>query len=434
MLKIVGIFLLAILTSFYFFPFEFNFLPGINTKMAMAGLGLMLLPFNLTIQRNSIINRNFFALSLWAGIVSLIGLFSVVYNNTHDYTYATYIISMWVWTSAAYIVILSMKKLHGYISVELVCNYLIAVCVIQCIIALLQDQLPSLRHYLNSLWMSEDYSSKMEGRLYGFGASLDVAGSRFSAILVMIVYLLMRKAKSSGVQIGIYILAFIIIVIVGNMIARTTIVGVAISLCYAIYLYQVSPRTHTLSLRHIFAWLGGILLVLVPLLIYWFQTNPSFQESFRFGFEGFFSLVEKGKWEVHSNEVLNNMYVFPDNVKTWTIGDGYFDNPYWLDPYYIGVKWHGFYKQTDVGYLRFIYYFGLVGLIAIFGFMCKVGNICARNFVHYNSMFVIILLLNFVIWFKVSTDIFLVFALFLCISREENEKYEKHCLMDNQGQ
>ena len=40
-------------------------------------------------------------------------------------------------------------------------------------------------------------------------------------------------------------------------------------------------------------------------------------------------------------------------------------------------------------------------------------------------MFAILLLLNFIIWFKVSTDIFLVFALFLYISKEENDEYER---------
>ena len=30
-----------------------------------------------------------------------------------------------------------------------------------------------------------------------------------------------------------------------------------------------------------------------------------------------------------------------------------------------------------------------------------------------------------IVWLKVSTDIFLVFAIFLCVSKEENEAYDK---------
>ena len=38
----------------------------------------------------------------------------------------------------------------------------------------------------------------------------------------------------------------------------------------------------------------------------------------------------------------------------------------------------------------------------------------------YRYMFVAMLLLNLIIWVKVSTDIFLAFAPFLCISMEED--------------
>ena len=56
------------------------------------------------------------------------------------------------------------------------------------------------------------------------------------------------------------------------------------------------------------------------------------------------------------------MYVFPDNLKTWLIGDGYFSNPYNIDPYFTGRFVGGYYMSTDVGYLRFIFYSGLVGI------------------------------------------------------------------------
>ena len=41
----------------------------------------------------------------------------------------------------------------------------------------------------------------------------------------------------------------------------------------------------------------------------------------------------------------------PDNLHTWIIGDGYIVNPK-DDPYYIGEVTKGYYKNTDIGYLR----------------------------------------------------------------------------------
>ena len=149
MFRAVGMVLLTILTSFYFFPFEFTFLPGVNTKMAMAGVGLILMIVQLARQRGSIINKDIFQVSIGAGVVSLISLFAVTWNDTYDYTYATYLVSMWVWLSGAYVVIQAIKKLHGGISVELVCNYLIVVCVAQCLIAFAMTQYLPLKNFVD---------------------------------------------------------------------------------------------------------------------------------------------------------------------------------------------------------------------------------------------------------------------------------------------
>lgn len=60
--------------------------------------------------------------------------------------------------------------------------------------------------------------------------------------------------------------------------------------------------------------------------------------------------------------------------------------------------------------------------------MCKVTKVCMNRFASYRSLFGVILLLNFAVWFKVSSDIFLVFALFLCINEEDNQIEEQKSL------
>ena len=80
---------------------------------------------------------------------------------------------------------------------------------------------------------------------------------------------------------------------------------------------------------------------------------------------------------------------------------------------------------TDIGYLRFLFYFGTIGLTTFIIYFCKVAKACAERFPKYATMFMLILAINMIVWLKVSTDIFLVFAIFLCISKEDNEEYEK---------
>ncbi len=58
-------------------------------------------------------------------------------------------------------------------------------------------------------------------------------------------------------------------------------------------------------------------------------------------------------------------------------------------------------------------------------FVCKAGAYCIKNLAKYKLMFVLLLLANFIIWFKVSTDIFLVFALFLMIQGNEQKQFDE---------
>ena len=55
----------------------------------------------------------------------------------------------------------------------------------------------------------------------------------------------------------------------------------------------------------------------------------------------------------------------------------------------------------------------------------KAGKICIKKLARYKVMFILLLLANYVIWFKVSTDIFLVFALFFMVRQDEEELFDQ---------
>ena len=161
------------------------------------------------------------------------------------------------------------------------------------------------------------------------------------------------------------------------------------------------------------------------MIIFLYNNNNSILENLRFAFEGFFSLIETGEWQTHSNDMLKNMVVFPDNLRTWLIGDGYFNGPSIVgsssfDPFYIGPNYGYFYKGTDIGYLRYIFYYGLIGLITFSIYFIKTSQICIKYFKPYKLMFVMILLMNFIGWLKVSSDIFPVFSIYLVLAMDSS--------------
>lgn len=398
--------------------------------MILAVCGLVVLGIRLV--QNQIparLDKSFLTLSMWALAISLMSLFTMTYNGTHDGSFATYFMSMWVWLGGAYMVVSMIRWIHGCVGVQLVANYLIAVCSIQCMFAMLFQYYPTFDSSVQSIIGGKEafMGAETGDRLHGIGCALDVAGFKFAAVLCMIGYLIKHLRNKGETRIFIiYMMCFVIISIVGNMISRSTIVGVILVALYWLYCLLLNGRKSPFV---IYSFL--VIAITVPIIIGLYHSSPIIHKNLRFGFEGFFSLVESGEWKTSSNDILKNMVVFPDNLKTWLIGDGYAANPLdssgeWYDPYYIGPSFHGYYMQTDIGYCRYIFYFGVIGLAIFIGYFINIFEILERRSPEWKMIFLGILLVNFIAWTKVSSDLFVVFALFLCISKEDEESVKNH--------
>lgn len=422
--RLIAIILGLVVISFYYFPVELSIFPVSNSKNLLAGLGVLVAVMVISRHRSASMDKGLLVLTGLAMLISLAGLVAVSYNSTNDYTYARYVRPFITWLSAAYGAVFLIRQLHGRMSVEILCNYFIAMCVLQCVSVLLIDNFPAFKSWANSTIMGLDYVDNID-RKYGLGPTLDVAGTRFAAVEIMAAFMIHKKQVTQENKMMIaYIAALLFILVVGNMVARTTTIGAGVALVYLVWMNK--DKLYNISKNSQF-WknLIGVTAIGIIVIVYLYNNNAVFRENFRFAFEGFFSWWETGEWQTRSTDAWKGMIIWPDNLKTWLIGDGYFDGPTGKDPYYVGPINGGYYKWTDIGYLRFIFYFGMLGLLLFIGFFIKATHICVSRFARYKYMFIFFCLLNMFIWFKVSTDIFIVFAPFLCISQEENEEYER---------
>ena len=68
---------------------------------------------------------------------------------------------------------------------------------------------------------------------------------------------------------------------------------------------------------------------------------------------------------------------------------------------------------TDIGYLRFIFYFGVIGLFAISAVMIYAAYTGAAYFDEYKWIPIVGCIINFIVWLKVSTDLFPFIVLFV---------------------
>lgn len=422
MIRAFLIFLTLVFTDLYFFPIELKAFPGVNSKMILAAIGLVWCLISLPTHNKNSLDSSFFTISAWAAVVSFIAFIAITVNNTFDNTYVYYIVSMWVWLGGAYFVVKIIHKVHGRISVELVTYYLLAVCVSQCTLALIMNTYHPLRTAVDDILGGEGFMRGMKDRIYGIGAALDVAGLRFAGVLALTGFV---GANVSGAnanrKFALLLLCFLFVSVTGCFIGRSTIIGTAVGGAYWILSRKLLSVQSAIGIR--WAIVGCMLLIGTATVIILYHKNQLFHENFRFGFEGFFSMAETGEFQTNSTDILKNMVVWPETAHTWIIGDGYMENPssiYEVGPYYTGESYGGFYKGTDIGYLRFIFYFGIFGLLAFIAFFLSVFRRLSLKFPPYKTMFLLLLAVNFIGWLKVSTDLFLVFAPFLCISADNN--------------
>jgi len=386
-----------------------KFLPGVNTKMILAFFGGLAMVFHWIKMEGIYVSKEFFTAVFIALIFSGICYYSVVYvNETNNFDYVSYVVSMFVWYSGAYFLCTAIAYINGKIDIPSVVKLLTTVTVAQCFIALLIEFIPAVKSFVDNVLFTGNQRMNELDRLYGIGAELDVAGVKFASVLVMIAIILSESdfIKSKRGLSTFYIVSFLIISLIGNMIARTTSLGMLIGVGYVTL--KTGFWSGFFSYLNARLWLRTVIVgvIILGVVTTLYNSYYEFYSLFRFAFEGFFNWVETGEWQTASTEVLKNMWVYPDNLKTWIIGDGYF-----LDPYNSAL----YYMQTDVGYLRFIFYCGLVGLSVFCIFFIYLSLSIYARFTKYKILFLLLLVVVFGNWIKVATDIFVVYAIFLAM-------------------
>lgn len=416
--KIRNVFWLLVLTalaSCYVFPVGFHGLPeSLNSKQMLGVVGIALFGLNGLRERSFTISGKTIISCLLACVFSLWCYFCCIYNDTADYAYATYVRSFFIWLGGAYALCAIIKHVHGYVDLELLTRYFVMACIAQCVFVLLVDNNPAFMRFVDAHFY-QDVTPKEVKRLYGIGCSLDSGGVRMCMAEILIAHQLCktRFADRSKLFLAQYIMSFLIIAVVGNMIARTTTVGVVLGLGYIFASYGLIQRG-SLSPKQLKFWnLFWILVgVTVVIGIYLYSTNPDLRKDIRFAFEAFFNFVEKGEFSTASSDVLmERMWVWPHDDYAWLVGYGLFEWGYFYD---LGM-------QTDIGYCRFTLYCGLIGLILFSLYFIYNASIVRRKFRNSTLLALILLALTFVIWLKVSTDIFQLYALLFCLPDELEE-------------
>ena len=406
--KLIVGFILMLVVSFYLFPITFTFLPAsINSKMLVAVFGILSF-IVVSIRKGAAeLSEPVLMSALLAVIFSVWCLVSVTVNNSNQMEYVTYIVSYGTWLTGAYGVYAALRLAHGRVDIEVLVRYLAFVGVFQCVTAVLNDNYDGFSSFIGRIWIGVDYY-KSHYRMYGMGAALDSAGVRFSVIQVMIAHVFATNPhtrRSKRAQL-LFLLSFSVIVIIGSVISRTTLVGSGLGLAYIGLSLAKLRRGGFITLRMLQIYVVFLFAMAGVLLfsMYFYETSRTFHGYMRFGFEAFFNWAETGEFRTSSSDILSTMWVWPKDTMTWVIGSGV------ISVFEIG---------SDIGYCNFIFYCGIVGLalFSIFFLYCHWVQI--RKFQNFRMAAFLLTALTFILWTKVMTDIFFIDALLFCIAGDE---------------
>lgn len=396
MWRYILILITALVVNFFYFPAFSPYLPS-NTKNLLAFAGVALLAYDVIRYRSYEINKYLFGALGLATLYSVVNLVAVEINDEYDFSYANYLTTALVWLFSAYAATWAMRYTHGKVTLKLLTYYLAAICAFHGLLAIAIDNSLTIKSFVDSIFEGGDYMDEID-RLYSIGCGLDVGGIRMAVAQVFIAFLLCVDDEVRRSSRAIYWLLFclIIIAVLGSMIARTTLVGTVLAIATIVLSTQIYTLRITGANIKMYTSFGIVLLLMLPLGVYLYNTDPFFHEQFRFAFEAFFNYAEQGTLRTDSTDVLQTMWRWPETLSGWIIGTGIFGR---------------FAYGTDIGYCRFVLYSGLIGFSVFASFFLYHGYVFVSRYRCYRYLFVALLAVHFIVWAKVATDTFFIWAL-----------------------
>lgn len=286
----------------------------------------------------------------------IVSIVSILINASSDLYYPRYASSLILCYFGTYFFADLFYKVYGEMSVDKLIDYFVIVECIFLFIGLLSFFTPGLYEEFARLQKYNEISlnamDRTEGsRLISIGAQFFTA-SVINGLVLMLIGIRFYCFSMSVKTKVLYLIAFIFILVVGMMMGRTTIIGGAIGLALIALSFTQRRSGKTKTIISLAISLAVVFVVYSEFIA---SGSLDFDVLSEFGFEMFNNYQNGDGFSAHSNERLLDMYnTIPGDLMTWIIGD---------------AKWSEgdhYYMRVDAGYLRGLWYFGIIGLVSLF--------------------------------------------------------------------
>ena len=343
--------LIPIMTFLFIYNVPFTGIPVSSSKiMVLAFLVMLLFDSNgkLSFNRDEIIT---FILGI---VLILVSVLAMVLNATNDTSivYSSFLLVVNNMLGAFLLVKILKRKMM--LSLDYVFNLLITIAVVQAIIMILMMIYePAYRFIADLAFLETRDSIRMRyGNARGYGLASSVTYGLGVVQSFSMFFLARDLQKERKLRHIIYYLLIVVSILVTG---RTALIGIVLSI---VYLLMTDTKAEKKGLRRF----SGIVIIAVMTGIYLSLGAAEnglissiqayvFESANNFNNTGHFSTITG----TNIIKMFDSMKAY--SLKTWIFGDGLYKGE--------GLFYYG---NVDVGFLRHILYFGIIGCIFVFVF------------------------------------------------------------------
>ena len=344
-----------IIVFIFMYIFGFNLIGPIDSSIAVGLILSVYLFFDkkfAKIFNRQICNKRFLCFIFFCLILILWSILVVFINNTYDFSYLKTFIHF-------IICMIIGVELLGYIDskgkMSQIVNYIIICFCIQSLFQVICYAFPSFSNMFN--YFRSQQMIEIGATYNGFrGIALTKSGFFSLSAAYSVIFVLYFSKYNTLTKKAFNNFLILILLIIGTFFAgRTGFVGLVYAIIMKIFFCFWNKKIKFNIVK--FSKLGLILFLSILLLINLSRVEKV-QKLYTYVFEAFYNLSAGNGFSTSSSDILIDMYDVDLSPLTFICGDGkYYEKDGNIIRYY---------KRTDVGYLRKILYFGIIGLLISF--------------------------------------------------------------------
>lgn len=416
------IFLIALFIFIY--PIDFRFLP-LSLDRILQVFGFVLFLTHLIIKNKNalkLVNSKWLHKYLKVTFLLLIMAFFAQTHIGSDLSFIKHVLGAFLNVFSAYLIFILGVNYNKDINLMVLLYYLVLLGVIQTLISAFFFMNPAyLEMYFSLLKESSSEGllnriSLISYRFIGIGSQFFGGGITYGITLFSII-ILEHTAPYKLLKNRFFYFLFLFLIIVGGLLtARTFFIPLGMSMVLLLLLKSNNIIDFLrVNINVLFG--ASLLLILMFVMGDLFFDAESFQRVSNFVFEIFINASEEKSLETGSTNRLLEMYeILPQSKSTWWFGDGK-----------MLASDGGYYMNTDVGYLRLIFYFGLPATLFFVFVQYKYYKILSKasNSSALKYFFLMLLILFLIVNFKglhYNTTHITIFLVFMILGKKEGVK------------